>query len=425
MSEDAEDIRVEEVMRRLKEEVREQRLRTAQTLPKAGPVDLEKARAVQWVNPHLPIAWPNWPPGILPKLAALTKKVVRWLLRWYINPIVEQQNEFNAAAIHAFEMTSAQLEMVAAQAMAARQDVQKWKSVETRWYSEAEETSMRLRRLESYVRASAGYAEAASVATRSTANENLPNSALVAGLDYFRMEWRYRPPMYLEEKQKDYVRYHTGCKNVLDIGCGRGDFVQMLIDAGIGAHGIELEPNAVAYAQEHRRPVQLADALTYLVELPDSSLDGVFLAQVAEHLTPSYLISLLELCHRKMQPKALLIAETINPICLWALANWYLIDPTHVRPVHPETMRFILESTGFSNTEIRYLSPVPEEDRLVELRLAEGSGSEFRGMIERINSNVKRLNDFLYGFQEYVAVAQRALDNDRADAYPVSQQKEE
>ena len=425
MSEDAKDIRVEEVMQRLKEEVREQRLRTAQTLPKAGPVDLEKARAVQWVNPHLPIAWPNWPPGILPKLAALTKKVVRWLLRWYINPIVEQQNEFNEAALDALEMLSAPIEMAAAQVAAGRQEIQRWKSVRTRWYQEAGEVSMRLSRLERLVRGSPMFPEVGGKNSQKVPSEMPSDGTAGPGTAYFHMEWKYRPPTYLEEKQKDYVRYYTGCKNVLDIGCGRGDFVQMLLDAGIGAHGIELEPNAVAYAQEHGRSVQLADALTYLAELPDSSLDGVFLAQVAEHLTPSYLISLLELCYRKMQPKALLIAETINPVCLWALANWYLIDPTHVRPVHPETMRFILESTGFSNTEIRYLSPVPEEDKLVELHLAEGAGSEFRGMIERINSNVKRLNDFLYGFQEYVAVAQRAPDNDRADTYPVSQPEEE
>ena len=53
--------------------------------------------AKESVNPHVPIAWPTWPPGLLPKLTAAVQKVVRRLLRWYINPIVEQQNAYNAA----------------------------------------------------------------------------------------------------------------------------------------------------------------------------------------------------------------------------------------------------------------------------------------------------------------------------------------
>jgi O-antigen chain-terminating methyltransferase len=235
------------------------------------------------------------------------------------------------------------------------------------------------------------------------------------------MEWVYRSPAYRERKQKDYIRYFAGCENVLDIGCGRGDFVEMLVDAGIGAHGVEVEPNAVAYAQQHGRPVQMADALTYVGGLSDASLDGVFMAQAAEHMTPSYLVSLLELCHRKTKAGAPLVVETINPVSVWALTNWYLIDPTHIRPIHPDTLKFTLESTGFSDVEIRYLSPVAEGDKLGEVPRDESVGVGLEGMIAQINSNVKRLNDFLYGFQEYVAIAHRASDSLETDNHPARQ----
>ncbi len=65
------------------------------------PLVLERLRTVTMVNPHLPIAWPTWPPGLWPKVEALAQKVIRRLLRWYINPIVEQQNRFNAAVTEA------------------------------------------------------------------------------------------------------------------------------------------------------------------------------------------------------------------------------------------------------------------------------------------------------------------------------------
>ena len=67
-------------------------------------LDLSRVLATARVNPHLPIAWPSWPPGLWPKLVALMQKIVRRLLRWYIDPIVEQQNQFNAAVAQALQV---------------------------------------------------------------------------------------------------------------------------------------------------------------------------------------------------------------------------------------------------------------------------------------------------------------------------------
>ena len=401
------DVRVAEVLQRLKEEVREQRLRSTPPVASTGLVDLEKVHATRWVNPHLPIAWPNWPPGLVPKAAALAKKVIRRLLRWYINPVVEQQNEFNAAVLTALERMTA--EVLAGRGEMSHQ-IQNLKAAATSGNRKAEETSMRLGRMERYVRQSASARQ-----SKEKSGDRIATEAPVAapegpGLDYFRLESRYRPPSLLRKRQRSYLKYFAGCHNVLDIGCGRGEFVQLLIQEGIGACGVDLDADTAAYAQEQGLPVQQADALAYLEELPDASLDGVFMAQVVEHLTSSYLVSLLELCYRKMMPDAPLVAETINPVCLWALTNWYLIDPTHVRPVHPDTLRFALESTGFWQTEVQYLSPVPERDRLAELADGGDLGDKLRGMAKHINKNIRQLNEFLYGFQEYVVIAKRIPD---------------
>ena len=101
---------VAQVLQQLKQEVRAQRLALGdltaddKTMGLARLAALDRVHAVARVNPHLPIAWPTWPKGVWPKIEALAQKVVRRLLRWYIDPIVEQQNRFNAAAAQVLEI---------------------------------------------------------------------------------------------------------------------------------------------------------------------------------------------------------------------------------------------------------------------------------------------------------------------------------
>jgi hypothetical protein len=99
---------VAEILRQLKQAVRERRLQAGADSASSGAstwlAALDRVYASANVNPHLPIAWPTWPRGFGPKIVALTQKVVRRLLRWYINPIVEQQNRFNLAVAQALDV---------------------------------------------------------------------------------------------------------------------------------------------------------------------------------------------------------------------------------------------------------------------------------------------------------------------------------
>jgi hypothetical protein len=94
---------VAQILRQLKREVREQYLEKQQEVPLSRAAALEEVHATSWVNPHQPIAWPRWPKGVWPTVVAFVQKVVRRLLRWYINPIVEEQNRFNQAVAEALE----------------------------------------------------------------------------------------------------------------------------------------------------------------------------------------------------------------------------------------------------------------------------------------------------------------------------------
>jgi hypothetical protein len=116
---------VAEVLEQLKMEVRHQRPRDGGSTPLPGepapvvtrPETLEQVQATMRVNPHLPIAWPNWPKGLWPKIVALVQKLVRRLLSWYINPIVEQQNRNNAAVAQALDMLWGEVVQLRVQAL--------------------------------------------------------------------------------------------------------------------------------------------------------------------------------------------------------------------------------------------------------------------------------------------------------------------
>src|SRR6188472_231332 len=118
----------------------------------------------------------------------------------------------------------------------------------------------------------------------------------------------------VRERQRPYVDDFRGAAPVLDVGCGRGEFLGLLREAGIEARGVDADADMVAFARGAGLDVVQADAVAYLEGLDDGSLGGVFAAQLVEHLPPAALLRLLQLAARKLRPGGLLVAETINPL---------------------------------------------------------------------------------------------------------------
>jgi O-antigen chain-terminating methyltransferase len=227
------------------------------------------------------------------------------------------------------------------------------------------------------------------------------------GFNYFVFEDRFRGSRSLiKNRQTAFLKYFEGCRNVLDIGCGRGEFLELMKEQGIGARGVDLDETMVDYCRMRGLEVELKDAISYLEGLEDGSLDGIFIDQVVEHLEPGYLIHLLQLCHQKMQYGFYLVAETVNPLSFFSFANFY-IDLNHVRPVHPETLRFLFDNAGFQELEANFLSPVTDEARLQKFPSDWGRDDEGRRMVEVYNRNVEMLNGILYGAQDYSVVGKK------------------
>jgi len=230
---------------------------------------------------------------------------------------------------------------------------------------------------------------------------------LDSGVNYFVFEDKFRGAREdIAQRQTAFLRYFEGCKNVLDIGCGRGEFLETMREHGIIARGVDLDETMVDYCRAKGLEVQLEDAFEYMEKLEDGSLDGIFIDQVVEHLEPSYLIRLLNLCFKKMKYGFYLIAETVNPLSFSSFANFY-IDLTHIKPVHPETLRFLFESTGFREVNTVFSSPVPDPMRLQKLVTSEVATDTERYQVEVYNRNIELLNTTLYGAQDYAMIGKK------------------
>ncbi|MBI4767687.1 MAG: class I SAM-dependent methyltransferase [Deltaproteobacteria bacterium] len=222
--------------------------------------------------------------------------------------------------------------------------------------------------------------------------------------EYVGFEDRHRgSEEAIKWKQKNYLPYFKDRGPVLDIGCGRGEFLELLKEAGIQAFGVDTNQEMVRHCRSKGLEADSGDGLTYLKGLSDQSLGGIFLSQVIEHLTPEVLRELVRVSFTKLRPGGLLLAETINPQCLSTFSGAFYLDLSHKNPIHPEAARYLWESLGFRQVELLYVSPFPEEMKLKEMvRREDDSYEDELGRI--LNENVRSLNALLYGFQDYAVL---------------------
>ncbi len=147
---------------------------------------------------------------------------------------------------------------------------------------------------------------------------------------------------------------------VLDLGCGRGELLEVLRAAGITARGVDTNAESIALCRAKGLDVLHGDMFAYLSDQPDGSLGGIACIQVVEHLPPGLVLELVRLTQRKLRPGAALAIETPNPESLAIFATHFYIDPTHTRPVPPALLKFYLEEAGFGGIDIERLYPAAE-----------------------------------------------------------------
>jgi O-antigen chain-terminating methyltransferase len=183
----------------------------------------------------------------------------------------------------------------------------------------------------------------------------------------------------------------TAERPIVDLGCGRGEWLDLLAEQGLTARGVDSNLAMVAENRERGRDVVEAEALTYLRGLPDRSCGAVTALHLVEHLPFPTVIAIVDEIARVLQSSGVAILETPNPQNLLVGACTFYIDPTHRRPLHPETMRFLAEARGLTRVEIRYLHPM-----------------EGPGLPEDEHGLASRLNEYFHGPRDFAVLGYRA-----------------
>ena len=210
----------------------------------------------------------------------------------------------------------------------------------------------------------------------------------------------------IRERFESYVPLFEGKGIVLDVGCGRGEFLDLLGARAIEARGIDLNHEMAEACRARGLDVTEADAVGYLSTLEDRALGGIFSAQVVEHLQPGYLLRFLDLSFHKLRPGGRLVLETLNPACWVAFFESYIRDITHVWPLHPETLKYLVVASGFSSARVEFRSAVPPEDKLQAVA-APANAAALGDFAETFNANVEKLNARLFTYLDYAVIGDK------------------
>ena len=284
-----------------------------------------------------------------------SKKVLRRLL----TPILDRQAAFNRAAVDAL----ASLDL-----KAGKRD------------------TLLLRRIEDLEHR---LAEAVGI-TAATAHTS-------AGFDARAFGERFRGSReQVKLAQTAYMEHFVGPSSgpIADLGCGRGEFLELLRAAGIEAWGIESDSAMVEELRSRGLAVREGDAVALLHDCADESLGGIVAFQVVEHLPFPRLVELLRLARRKLRVGGVLVLETVNVQSVYPWTRAWSMDPSHRHPLHPQTLHFLAEQAGFPSVDIVFSDPVDDATRLEE-----GPDED------RATRNARRLNELLFAPQDYALVA--------------------
>ena len=179
---------------------------------------------------------------------------------------------------------------------------------------------------------------------------------------------------------------------VLDLSSGRGTFLELMREHGIGAYGVDQDDRMIAEARTRGLEVSQGDAAEHLRELGDGTIDGLYAQHLAEHVLPGELVEILRQCRRVLAPGSPVVFVTPNPATLSVGAHTFWTDPGHLRPIPAELFRFLLEVEGYRDVQVVTFA-APEGRRLDE-RAADGAMRE----------NVRLLNEVLFGDPDYAVI---------------------
>lgn len=169
-----------------------------------------------------------------------------------------------------------------------------------------------------------------------------------------REDIKARASQYLGTLSEAGIGNETGL--ILDIGCGRGEWLEVLAENGYTCRGVDLNSVMISEARGRGLDVVESDAVTYLRSLESEFASAITSMHLVEHLPYEVLIRLLDEAFRVLQPGGVLILETPNPENLTVGSYWFYMDPTHRNPIPPTLLQWVVQDRGFESAAIERLS---------------------------------------------------------------------
>ncbi len=302
-------------------------------------------------------------------------------------PNPEEMNQYRANILQQLSWMSRQLQASERIAELSRQQVEQLKQQSSKQTEEALSLSRQVSNLSHKI----AYQQQALATRTAPANPGRPTSAATApSVDdsdvsafYVAFEDACRGTREeIREKMAKWLSYlpaaNTGSNRVLDIGCGRGEWLQLLGENGFEATGLDINPVMVNSCTEQGLTAYLDDALAWLQRQPDASLAAITAFHVIEHVPFELLLRWTTEARRVLQPGGVLIMETPNPENILVGSHTFYHDPTHRNPITPTLLEFLAEYCGYADSELVRLHPYPEEAKV--------SGSDL--LTERVNGHL-------------------------------------
>jgi SAM-dependent methyltransferase len=331
-------------------------------------------------------------PGVRGTVLYPVKLCLGRLIRWYVEPFAGDQRTFNDAILKLADELFEEVDALFGRLRELEVELERRRD-DARVVAELEERVLRMERERNSRIADAGSGRRAGTVAAQPRATAIP--------DYFAFEVQMRGLTDgVRARQSGYVGALRPHAPVLDVGCGRGELLTLLRDAGVEARGVDADADMVACARAEGLDVEQADAIEHLERLDPGSLGAIFSAQLVEHLPPPTLVRFLELARTRLRPGGPLVIETINPVSPLALRN-YFADLTHAQPLVPETLSLLVKHAGFRDVEVAYLNEPVE--RLTEVELP--PGEEFDAPRRALAADIGRLNELLFGPLDYALYA--------------------
>ena len=330
------------------------------------------------------------------------KKAVQRLARCVVAPLSGRQSEYNANVIHGMNLLRDQII-----------ELQRQNEELTFKYSllEAKEKATQMM-LDSYMMnlshaltnlplTGDNLSEAPRKENIST-QDDAESKDYYEDLDYFKFQNKFRGSSdVILDHMRIYKPYFENAKGtVLDFGCGRGEFLQLMKELGVPAVGIDSYSEYVALGKLKGVDIRQGDAVEYLRNT-EESFGGIFVGQVVEHIGFPNIVKLCKLAYEKLQPGGYLVMETPNAACLAIYTNSFYLDPTHQTPVHPLLLQYVAQEVGFSNVDILYTegSRCPESIPSIQ--------SDAITNLEEVNTALHQVSEKLFGSMDYAIIARK------------------